>query len=155
MKAETIINLLYSRFAKPADPPFTQWETYGVHMYREEGEICEVRFVNQRTGLRRTIVSSFGRICHFPGIEKGDWMEYLDTKKCLAPIVRFRTDFDVYDKEHYIMYWEIQPDGRYWEDESGFGSEDSIEIVLYALIDQRGHFTGPFKVYSVGIEKYL
>ena len=39
---------------------------------------------------------------------------------------------------------EIQPDGRYWMDEDGFGMEDDEEIWLCADIDEEGRFITPF-----------
>jgi len=42
--------------------------------------------------------------------------------------------------------WTLQPDGRYFEDEDGFGAENCEEITLYSYIDTNGIFTEPFKL---------
>ena len=42
-----------------------------------------------------------------------------------------------------------QPDGFYWADEDGFGAENDSEIVLYADLDAKGVFKGPFRIYSI------
>lgn len=43
-----------------------------------------------------------------------------------------------------VVSWCIQPDGRYWEDEDGFGGNCDMEITLYSMIDRQGHFCTPF-----------
>ena len=53
-----------------------------------------------------------------------------------------------------IMLWEIQPDGRYWEDEDGFGGTSDAEVTLYTFLDENGDFTGPFRVYRIGAHDY-
>lgn len=136
------------------NPPFTRWVTFGAHRYRCTGERCDVEFVDRRLGIRKTIVDNQGRIIDFPGIEKGEWMSLLEVDN-LQPIIRYRTDLRIYDDAHYIMIWEVQPDGRYWEDSDGFGAENDVEICLYALIDHRGCFIGPFRIYSAGGRKYI
>ncbi len=40
--------------------------------------------------------------------------------------------------------WLVQPDGRYWMDEDGFGMEPDDEVWLYALINEEGQFITPF-----------
>lgn len=137
----------------PETPPFTRWVTFGAHLYRNAGERCDVEFVDGHSGKRRMIVDNAGRIVHFPGIETGTWMDNLRPEQHLQPVIRFRTQFEKYNDAYYIMIWEVQPDGRYWEDSDGFGGTDDMEICLYALIDHNGHFDGPFRIYSVGGEK--
>ena len=118
-------------------PPFTRWVTYGAHLYRRVGERCDVEFVDGRTGKRRTTVDKLA----------SEWN--------LQPVVRSRTSFQRYNDAYYIMIWEVQPDGRYWEDSDGLGGNGDVEICLYALIDHRGHFDDPFCVYSVGGKRKL
>ena len=52
------------------------------------------------------------------------------------------------------MLWQIQPDGRYWEDDDGFGGSPDEEVTLYAFLDEEGNFDGPFRIYQVGMRKY-
>lgn len=131
-------------------PPFTRWVSFGAHLYRQAGERCDVKFVDKDRGVRRTIVNNAGWIVRFPGVKRGEWTQYLKSEKSLLPIVRYRTEFEEYDDAHYIMIWEVQPDGMYWEDSDGFGGSSDLEICLYTLIDHRGRFDGPFRLYSVG-----
>ena len=141
--------------AIPERYPFTRWYTYGNHRYRYEGQRADVEFVSEATGKRVLLVDNNGFIRSFPGIVKGDWTKLLTTRKYLLPQVRFRSDFQKYDDEHYMMIWQIQPDGRYWADDDDFGIEDDVEIRLYALIDKDGKFEGPFRVYNAGNKPYF
>ncbi len=151
---EKIFN--FNKKIEPKTYPFTQWCTFGNHQYRTHKEDPTVEFVDKKTGKRKLIVDFYGRIHNFPGIvEEECWVKYLTSKRNLMPIIRFRTDFEKYDDEKYIMIWEIQPDGRYWGDDDGFGMENDEEICLYAFIDKNGDFMGPFKIYSVGNKIFL
>lgn len=146
--------LLSGYALEPEIPPFTRWVTFGAHLCRQAGESSEVEFVDEGSGKRRRIVDNGGRIIRFPGIEKGEWLKFLESENSLQPTVRFRTEFRKYDDTHYIMVWQVQPDGRYWEDSDGFGASGGEEICLYALLDCSGRFTGPFRIYSVGARNY-
>ena len=53
-----------------------------------------------------------------------------------------------------ILIWTVQPDGRYWADEDGFGMEDD-EINLYAYVDDDGNFSSKFRIYGVGKKKFF
>lgn len=130
---------------------FTRGYTHG-----EKGGLkASVTFFNKKTGLRRMIVGFGGGICHFPGIEnKAEIEGYIDDQRLLSPVVRYRSDFEQYDDDHGMMIWQVQPDGSYYSDDDGFGSEDSIAVKLYALIDRNGRFTGPFRAYRIGDEKF-
>lgn len=41
--------------------------------------------------------------------------------------------------------WTLQPDGRYYADEDGFGMEDDDEIDFYAFIDRQANILIPFQ----------
>lgn len=126
-------------------PPLTQWVTFG------RGE--PVYFIDEGRGIQKPIVDLDGNICNFPGFVQEDfWVSQVDS--CyLKPLIRFRTSFGLRDGR-LIMYWEIQPDGRYWEDEDGFGGTSDAEVTLYTFLDENGDFTGPFRVYSIGAHNY-
>ena len=147
---ENILNDMPERY------PFTSWRTFGNHLYRRPDEKTDVVFVNKTTGVRKIIVDENGMIVDFPGIVKEkEWMRVLENENRLKPEIRFETIFKKYDEERYIMIWEVQPDGMYWMDGDGFGNTSDCEIRLYAFIDQKGDFMGPFRVYNVGDKEYL
>ncbi len=89
------------------------------------------------------IIDSNGKICNFPGFVEGAWkreLEYpLDNK------VRFAFWLYGFKDGTATVSWTLQPDGRYFEDEDGFGAEKFCEITLYSSIDENGNFICPFK----------
>lgn len=96
--------------------------------------------------LIRKITDETGRFLDFPGVEHGEWER--DLKFPFEPV----TDFPFYiskkfnDDELAELEWMVQPDGRYWEDEDGFGAGDDVKIILYASFDRTGKFVTPFHV---------
>ncbi len=108
----------------------------------------KIIFVDENRRIRKTIVDSYGRIHRFPGIIKEDfWVNKVVTPKWMEPKINFRTSFEEKD-DKWMVLWEIQPDGRYWEDEDGFGGTNDEEITLFTHVDENGDFTGPFRVYQ-------
>lgn len=139
---------------KKAEPPYlTPHYTYGNHLYRSRGDDASVYFVDEARGIRKMIVDFNGWIQDFPGIVKEDfWVNQIESGSLMHQI-RFRTDFEERG-DKFIMRWQVQPDGRYWEDEDGFGMTPEEEIVLYAYIDMNGNFTGPFRIYRIGWREF-
>lgn len=112
--------------------------------------------VNAKTGEKKEIVNHKAAIVNFPGVmEDKRWIDFLGENCFEDEYVHYRTSIEDYDEEKYIIYWCIQPDGRYWEDEDGFGGTNDCEITLYTFIDKEGNFTGPFQVYNVGPKYFL
>lgn len=97
--------------------------------------------------FRRCIVNQSGIIVNFPGIEKGAWVK--DLIYPLGRKTQFRFWIYEYKDGKASVEWILQPDGRYFEDEDGFGAENCKEIALYSHIDTNGFFTEPFKALSV------
>lgn len=50
----------------------------------------------------------------------------------------FPTRIGPFRKGRADVFWEINPDGRYYMDEDGFGMTDDVEITLRGAIDRRG-----------------
>lgn len=123
-----------------------QYVTFGRNGH---GETAEVVLYSQEHNYQKTIIDHEGRFEDFPGIVQGKWIDYLERKFDFDEgQVCYRTSFEKYG-EGYRCFWEIQPDGRYWADEDGFGAEDDSEITLYADLDSRGVFKGPFRIYKI------
>ncbi len=55
--------------------------------------------------------------------------------------------FGINEFEDGVAYlsWTLQPDGRYYADEDGYGMEDDDEITLYAFIDTESNILVPFQ----------
>ena len=135
-------------------PQLSQWTTFGNHLYRRMGEVAAVEFVNEEYGIRKLIVDDNGYIQNYPGLENSEeWLDAWESKRALEPQIRFRTDFERMEDNTILMVWEIQPDGRYWEDENGFRGESDLEILLYTYLDEKGNFTAPFRAYKIGNER--
>lgn len=118
--------------------------TFGMR----RGEDCSVCFVDENRGVRKVIVDSFGIIQNFPGIAKEDFWVKEVAPNFLKEQVRFRSEFEKRENG-WIFLWQVQPDGRYWGDDSGFGADNDSEVVLYTYLDLNGDFTGPFRIYQV------
>ena len=145
---------------KPAEPPqpslasapsgasLSQWHTFGRNTPYEKAEVV---FTHPEKGIRRVIVSSGGFICDFPGIAENVPAEYASIASDAS--ISFRTDFERCPDGKIKMIWEIQPDGRYWEDEDGYGGTADEEVTLWTMIDENGCFTGPFRPYRIGVRR--
>ncbi len=132
--------------AKPAKPDLNQYVTFGRN---GNGETAEVVLSDLEHGYRKVIINHDGFFEDFPGIVQGRWTNYLEGKFNFdAGHVLYRTSFEKHE-DGYRCLWEIQPDGRYWADEDEFGAEDDSEIILYADLDGRGVFKGPFRIYKI------
>jgi len=138
----------------PKQPYVTAWHTYGMHQYRSRDEDSTVYYVDEARGIREMVVDKFGNIQHFPGIIEEDfWVKGLDNPRCLQPQIRFRTDFSKMDGKIFML-WQIEPDGRYWEDEDGFGAENTVETYLYSWIGEDGRLAEPFRIYRLGTKRF-
>ena len=88
-------------------------------------------------------VNESGIIENFPGVVDGDWKNELEFP--LGKKTQFRFWIYAYKDGKASVEWTLQPDGRYFEDEDGFGGENCEEITLWSYIDTNGFFTEPFK----------
>lgn len=109
------------RTVLPEIYPFTQWHAYGSPAYGIVPTDPLVEFVDQETGRRTVIIDEKRRIVNFPGIEKEDEIKELLGEESTIPFNLFGASFAVAEKGCYEMIWTIQLDGRFWEDEDGFG----------------------------------
>ncbi len=130
------------------DMHFSQMTTFGDHMYRREGQVTEIIMENSRTGVRKTIVDDHGIIMDFPGLAHPELIE-LYCNGYVGKRIRFRSEISTLG-DQYALIWQIQPDGRYWEDDDGFGGTSDVEIDLYARINDAGYFIEPFHICSIG-----
>lgn len=91
----------------------------------------------------RQITDETGKFLNFPGVEPGSWEKKLT--RPMEPVTRFSVSYNPFKEDGLAEFvWLVQPDGRYWEDEDGFGAENDEEIKLYAKLDQNGQFVTPF-----------
>ena len=134
-------------------PYLTQTVVFGAHLYRQPGEDSSVYFVDEKQGIRKMLINEDGLIQNCPGfVEEDCWVKALSSQT-VGSRIHFRTSFEP-RVGRWIMLWQIQPDGRYWEDEDGFGGESDPEITLYTYVDLQGEFTGPFRIYRLGRREF-
>lgn len=136
------------------DPDLSQYHTYGTRSYRCR-EVAEVIFTNKSRNIKRTIIDNDGCICDFPGFDISEEdKRRLEDGKLPAPVVHFGADFSRKSDDRFLMIWAAQPDGRYWEDEDGFGGTSDPEVRFYSHIDELGRFTEPFRIYNIGAQEF-
>lgn len=121
------------------------WYTYG-----RDDEII-LTYNNGRS--KKVIIDNNGRIINFPGVvEDESWIGELN-EGSISPYIRYRSEFTICKDGNYMMLWQIQPDGRYWADGDGFGSNHDAEIILYSYINNEGQFLQPFRIYRIGVRQ--
>lgn len=115
-----------------------------------------VIFYNRKKRILRKIIDQ-GTICDFPGIANEDLVLSYYEGSNISPVTRYEYSCERYDKEGhpFIMYWTVQPDGRYYADADGFGAEHQTEIRLYAFIDDEGRFEGPFRIHTIDSTRFM
>lgn len=107
------------------------------------------------TAERVKIVDGDGAICNFPGVETCEALLAERGNREIPPVVKYSATFKRCKDGQYLMIWTIRPDGRFWADSWGFGAEDDESIELYSYIDETGHFTAPFRLYSIGCRNFI
>lgn len=68
--------------------------------------------------------------------------DYKDSIISLTP--RYGFCVDGFHQGKASVTWTLQPDGRYWADEDGFGGTDDEEVNMVAYIDTQGKVVKPF-----------
>lgn len=128
--------------------------TFGLHLYRTEGEDPSIAYVDDERGIHRMVVDRNGQFCDFPVVITEDfWIHSLQDPSALKNQIRFRTSFEKVNGG-FMVLWNIQPDGRYWADAHGFGGTSDIEITLYSFLDTEGKICVPFRIYRLGNQIY-
>lgn len=133
-------------------PFFNRLYSFGIQGSKDETEIYLIDIAN---AIIYPIVDSNGKFVDFPGIENIFLLKPYYKGADILPIIEYRTEFIREEKSGKLMvHWQIQPDGKYWADDDGFGAENDVEIVLYAYLTEDGKFMAPFRIYEIGNVKY-
>ena len=104
--------------------------------------------------MKEKFINKDKEFLNFPGIENEELVKkYMNLS--LEKYARFGICFDKTDDGRRILIWTVQPDGRYWADDDGFGMEDDDEINLYAYVDDDGNFLSKFRIYDIGNIKFF
>ncbi len=145
-KEENISHLVEQPMEEQVQPYITEEIIFSREM---------TEFVNPSKEIRKKIVDEKGAILDFPGIEHPELIKQMLHEGSMDPYVEYRTEFHHQEDGSWMMIWQIQPDGRYWADEYGFGGENDAEIRLYTYLNENGKFTAPFRIYNVGVTEYF
>lgn len=97
---------------------------------------------NDALKFSRKITDANGYFIDFPGVVDGEWQE--DLKSEFRPQMKFMFSWNSFKNGLLEFFWTVQPDGRYYADDDGFGMEDDVEIRLKSHLDKNGDFTEPF-----------
>ena len=110
-----------------------------------------VIFVNRAKDIRKLVIKN-NEFVGFPGIENPELiMPHYKECSDIEPYLRFGSSCEYSAKEQRcVIYWTIQPDGRYYADSDGFGGENQDEITLYIYVDDEGDYVGKFRIKSIG-----
>ncbi len=133
-------------------PYFNRVYSFGIRGGEDEADIYLIDPVKR---VKYPIVDKAGNFINFPGIENEGLLKPYYKGDIIAPIICFRTDFfRDEDNDKLVVHWQVQPDGRYWADDDGFGADNDYEIILYSFITEDGKFESPFHIYKIGNVKY-
>lgn len=114
-----------------------------------------VVLTNREKNISKQIVDSDGNIRDFPGVEYTPELQAELGKQVIRPVVACQANFEQLDDGSFLMIWMVRHDGRWEMDSWGFGGEDYEALELYSILDETGHFTGPFKLYSIGYRTFF
>ena len=89
------------------------------------------------------ITDRCGDVINYPGYIGGDWEKGI--MGIFPKYVKYPCRIYPFENGKAKFEWTVQPDGRYFEDDDGFGGENCEEINLYSYIDEHGNFTEPFR----------
>lgn len=107
----------------------------------------DIDFINPALGIRMPLLRGLVFV-DYPGWEGGTWTDMAERDwykrgGCLRCEVS-PADENGHSRVLSFIQWHDTPD------ESGFGMENTPEIVLYSTLDERGRFMHPFRLYRLG-----
>ena len=81
-------------------------------------------------------------------------MEYLEKvtrgspKQCKSAVCDVSSFVEGFRNGVARVRWQINPDGRYWMDDDGFGMTSDVEVEIYGYINKEGKVVGKFRLLS-------
>jgi hypothetical protein len=93
------------------------------------------------------LVDDYGKLVHFTlddiNFDRVNQLENVQNASRLAAPYGFYVD--PFHNGVALVSWTLYPDGRYFEDEDGFGGENCNETTIYGYVDIRGNVLIPFQ----------
>ena len=118
----------------------------GFYIVTEEGSNEMGGFCCHNVELRKHDDPSFcaeilrnQQFVNFPGLAHGKWEQDI-TMEHVIKENRFASFIYPFVDDRAVFSWTVQPDGRYWADEDGYGMTDDNQVTLYALFNKEGRF---------------
>ena len=115
--------------------------------YREKANGCggyhsvDMELLKNDVSIKK-ITNKDGYFLDFPGVVDGAWKEKLIGS--YEPYIDYVSNVSEFMNGFALFSWMVQPDGRYYEDETGFGADYEDEVMLYAYMNKNGEFVTPF-----------
>ncbi len=138
-KVQNVLNRADSRYKES----YHRGEGVIIH-YTKEGEII---LENTIAHLEVMIMNKDSILTNIqPGdidFEKVDRLENSHNAHELK--VHYGLGIETFINGAAFVWWTLYPDGRYFEDEDGFGGENCNETTVYAYIDTLGRVIIPFQ----------
>lgn len=66
-------------------------------------------------------------------------------RNAIQTVANYYFGIDAFNDGVACVSWTLQPDGRYYVDEDGFGMTDDDEITIHAFVDKKAHIVIPFQ----------
>lgn len=154
---ETAANVLYGTLSVDM---FTQYpyekQSLGEEMYVIKaviGEYWKPCFLVDKKNKSAVKFMNFSTVLQTVTVNDIDWdyLQGLPEKAILRAQTLnalFPTFIGKYNKGVALVDWQLNPDGRYYMDEDGFGMTDDEEISIYGYIDREGKPLVKFKAIS-------
>lgn len=154
---ETAANVLYGTLSVDM---FTQYpyekQSLGEEMYVIKaviGEYWKPCFLVDEKNKSAVKFMNFSTVLQTVTVNDIDWdsLQGLPEKAILRAQTLnalFPTFIGKYNKGVALVDWQLNPDGRYYMDEDGFGMTDDEEISIYGYIDREGKPLVKFKAIS-------
>lgn len=118
------------------DPPLPFSRAHADATCRDDRGL-EVLFTDPQTGNQKVIVNRYGYFVDFPGIEIAE--EEGTGLSLPVHCVELGVDFSFFGSDKYLVVWQVQ----------------MADVFLCSLIDQKGDFLFPFRLYQVGMKKFF
>ncbi|MFZ5969709.1 MAG: hypothetical protein ACOYVK_21320 [Bacillota bacterium] len=118
----------------------------GMVLYSHQ-DTKEKLLLNQATGRKIKLVDDFGSVVHITERDIDfERVGRLENNYNAARLwSRYYYGVEPYRNGIAMVTWTLYPEGRYFEDEDGFGGEDCLETNIYGFMDKEGKIIVPFR----------
>lgn len=126
------------------------YESEGMAVFFSEGfRNKEFYVANTKTGKVRKFVDKMGNVLiDMNDIDmetiKRECSNGFDNAQCKRTVYANMNRWDGFKNGLCALTWTLYPDGRYFEDEDGFGAEHCNEETVYAIINTNLEIVKPF-----------